>query len=261
MSKRTFLLNRICEHCGTNISDQNKSNFCCKCYPKYGTLGKNNPFFGKKHSKQTIELLKEKCKTASINKWKDETYREHVITHVIGLKRTEKFKHEQSERAKKQMKDPEQRKLRSELMKKSWENENIVYTPKISINSSKQEKEFFELLNKYIEVKQKHVIKYISPVTKRKLHLFPDGYIENLNLVIEFNGSFWHADIRLFPDDILIVHHGISAGDIRKNNELKKELYTSLGYNYIEIWSKDFMENKENCINETLNKINEICLK
>ena len=36
-------------------------------------------------------------------------------------------------------KDIEQRKLRSKSMKESWENGNIVYTPHVSTNSSKQE--------------------------------------------------------------------------------------------------------------------------
>jgi hypothetical protein len=110
-------------------------------------------------------------------------------------------------------------------MKKLWKNGNIVYTRHVSINSSKQEKEFFNILKQYVNVKQKHIIKYINEETKRKRHLFPDGYIEELNLIIEFNGSFWHADKRLYPNEDTIVHHNISAGEIRKGNINKKELY------------------------------------
>ena len=255
MSKRTFNLERKCQHCGKLISDQNKSNFCKYCYPKYGMLGENNPFFGKTHKKETIDAMKEKCKIASENKWKDHIYRNNVLSHVIGLKRSEQFKKEQSERVKKQMEDPNQRQIRSESMKKSWENGNIIYTPKISINSSKQEKEFFKLLQQYVNIKQKYVIKYISKETKRKRHLFPDGFIENLNLVIEFHGSFWHADVRLFPNENDIVHHNIYAKDIRQGNKDKENLYKLLGYNYIEVWSYDFFKNKEQCIQDTLNKI------
>ena len=80
-------------------------------------------------------------------------------------------------------------------------------------------------------------------------------FIEDLNLIIEFHGSFWHADIRLFPNDNDIVHHNISAGDIRKSNEEKKQLYKKLGYNYIEIWSKDFLDDPDNTIKNILEKI------
>lgn len=254
----TYKLERKCKHCGKKIGDKNKSGYCLKCYNKYGMLGENNPFFGKKHKKETIDAMKEKCKIASENKWKDSEYREHVLTSVTGLKRSEQFKKEQSERVKQQMKDPNQRKLRSIAMKKSWENGNIVFTPHISINSSKQEKEFFNILKQYINVKQKHVIKYINNETKRKRHLFPDGYLEDKNLIIEFHGSFWHADKRLYPDEDTIVHHNISAGEIRKNNINRKKLYENLGYNYIEIWSYDFLKDKEKCINETLSTIEKI---
>lgn len=196
-----------------------------------------------------------KCRIASTEKWKDPEYRNNVLSSVIGLKRSEEFKIAQSERAKNQMKDIEQRKLRSKIMKESWENGNIVYTTHVFTNSSKQEKIFFEELNKFINVKQKHVIRYIHEITKRKRHLFPDGFIEDLNLIIEFHGSFWYTDIRLFPNDNDIVHHNISAGDVRKCNEEKKQLYKKLGYNYIEIWSKDFLDDPNNMIKNILEKI------
>ena len=96
---------------------------------------------------------------------------------------------------------------------------------------------------------------YRTEETKRKRHLFPDGYIEELNLIIEFHGSFWHADIRLFPNDDSIVHHNKTAKECRNENKNKEILYKSLGYNYIEIWSYDFLKNKEQCIQDTLNKI------
>lgn len=107
-------------------------------------------------------------------------------------------------------------------------------------------------------IKQHHVIKYISEDTHRKRHLFPDGFIEELNLIIEFHGSFWHADIRLFPNDDIIVHHNKTAKECRNENELKKKLYESLGFNYIEVWSYDFLKDKDECINNTLNMINSL---
>lgn len=250
----TYKLHRKCKHCGKEISDNSKSGYCGKCYPKFGTLGENNPFFGKTHKKETIDVMKEKCKEASTNKWKDPEYREHVLSSVIGLKRSEQFKKEQSERVKQQMKDPKQRELRSKSMKQRWENGFITHTPH-SMNSSKQEKEFFNLLKQYINVEQKHVVKYINEDTHRKRHLFPDGYIKDKNLIIEFQGSFWHADIRLFPTDDLIVHHHKTAKECRDCNINKENLYKSLGYNYIEVWSLDYLNDKEKCIKETLEKI------
>lgn len=251
---KTFKLCKKCKHCGKEIGDRNKSGYCLKCYNKYGMFGENNPFFGKTHKKETIDAMKEKCKIASENKWKDPEYRERVLSSVTGLKRSEEFKIKQSERAKQQMQDPKQRELRSESMKKSWENGNIIHKNH-STNSSKQEKDFFNMLKQYINVEQKYVIKYINENTHRKKHLFPDGYIKDLNLVIEFHGSFWHADIRLFPDDNIIVHHDKTAKYCRDCNINKENLYKKLGYNYIEVWSLDYLNDKEKCIKETLEKI------
>ena len=63
--KQTFFLERTCSHCGKLINDNNKSGFCGKCYVKYGKSGKNNPFYGKKHTKETIENIRNKCAKAS----------------------------------------------------------------------------------------------------------------------------------------------------------------------------------------------------
>ena len=236
----TYKLKRKCKKCGIKISDNNKSGYCKKCYLKFGTLGENNPFYGRKHTEETLSLLKEKCRKASKEKWKDETYRKHVLDSVIGLKRSEKFKKEQSERTKQQMKDPEQRKIRSKSMKKSWDLGLLTSSAVISSSISKQQIEFFKKLKQYIYVKEKHVIKYKNENTGRNRHLFPDGYIEEYNLVIEYNGSFWHADKRQFNEND-VVHHGITAKEIWEKDNKRKELFNKLGYKYIEVWSNAYL--------------------
>ncbi len=253
-----YTLNKHCKHCGKLISDSNKTGYCKICYPKYGMFGENNPFYGKTHKKETIEHMKEKCKIASENLWKNDDYRKRNIEACTGLKRSEEFKELQRKNALQQFKDPKQRELRSKMLTENWQNGTMIYTPKVNTNSSKQEKEFFSLLKEYIpEIKQKYVIKYISKETKRKRHLFPDGFLESKNLVIEFHGSFWHADPRYYNED-QIIHHGITAKEIWENNKNKENLYKTLGYNYLVVWSYDFLENKEKCIKETIKNLNNI---
>lgn len=253
-----YTLNKHCKHCGKLISDSNKSGYCKICYHKYGMFGENNPFYGKTHKKETIEHMKEKCKIASENLWKNDDYRKRNITACTGLKRSEEFKELQRQHALQQFQDNKQRELRSKMLIENWQNGIMIYTSKVNTNSSKQEKEFFTLLKEYIpEIKQKYVIKYISKETKRKRHLFPDGFLESKKLVIEFHGSFWHADPRYYNEN-QIIHHGITAKEIWKSNQNKKELYKSLGYKYIEIWSKDFYSDKEKCIKETIKILNNI---
>ena len=93
------ILNKKCKKCGKEIGDNNKSGYCKSCYHKYGMFGENNPFFGKSHKKETIEHMKEKCKIASENLWKNEDYRKRNIEACTGLKRSEEFKELQRQHA------------------------------------------------------------------------------------------------------------------------------------------------------------------
>lgn len=252
---RIYKLNRTCKLCGKPICDTSKSGYCGSCYMHFGMCGENNPFYGKTHTKETKEVLKEKCKIASTKKWIDPIYRKNVLSAVTGLKRSDEFKKLQKQHAIEQFKDIKQRKIRSENMKNSWQTGKIISTNKQSINSSKQETEFIYLLCNSIYVEQKHVIKYMNEKTKRKKHLFPDGFISELNIVIEFNGSYWHADPRKYPNENEIVHHKKTAKEIRNNDFNKLKIYEKLGYTCITVWSDDFIENKEKCVSETLKQI------
>lgn len=252
---RIYKLNRTCKLCGKQICDTNKSGYCGNCYRHFRMFGKNNPFYGKTHTEETINILKKKCKIASETMWKDADYRNKVLSAVTGLKRTDEFKELQKIHAIEQFKDIKQHEIRSETMKNSWQSGKIISTNKQSINSSKQEVEFIYLLCNSIYVKQKHVIKYINEKTKRKKHLFPDGFIEELNIVIEFNGSYWHADPRKYLDENEIVHHKKTVKEIRNNDNNKLNIYKQLGYTCITVWSDDFVQNKEKCVSETLKQI------
>lgn len=252
MSK-TYLLNRKCSQCGKLIFDQSKTGMCGECYKHFPKTGKMNPFYGKHHSAETINSIKEKTKTASENLWKNENYRNKVLNAVIGLKRSEKFKHEQSERVKKQFNDPYQRKIRSDKMKESWQNGNIVFTPNPSTNRSKQELLFFTKLKEIINnALDKQVIKYVK--NNKNRWLFPDVLIPDKKIIIEFNGSFWHADPRRF-NSTDIVHRNITAAEIWKTDKYKKDLYQQLGYKYLCVWSDDFKKQPDETINNLIKQI------
>lgn len=71
----TYHLNRVCPVCGVRVSDTNKSGYCNRHRDRTGT---NNSFYGKKHSKETIDKLKVSCKKASIKLWQNENYANNV---------------------------------------------------------------------------------------------------------------------------------------------------------------------------------------
>lgn len=244
----TFKLNRHCPVCGKLISDKNKTGFCNKHRDR---TGKNNPFYGKKHSKETLNIIKEKTQKASTELWKNDEYRNRVISAATGLKRSEQFKKEQSERAKQQYDDPKQREIRSEKMKESWKTGKIVKTEHIFSSTSKQETLFFDMLEKYIKVKRKQCVSYTKNNTTK--WLLPDAVIDD-KIVIEYNGSYWHADPKVYKEDD-VVNHNRLAKDIWKADETKRKIYEVCGYTVVYVWSKEFVKRKEEYVKEIYNKI------
>lgn len=82
-------------------------------------------------------------------------------------------------------------------------------------------------------------------VTNNKMY-FLDYVIDNC--IIEYNGSFWHGDSRLFKKDDFIL--GKSVSEIWNYDKLKVENLQKLGYNILVIWSLDVKEDIDREINK-----------
>lgn len=244
-----------CKTCGKELNRHNRSGYCFKHLPR---TGENNPFYGKTHSKETIEKLKVNCAKASKKMWENEEYRNKVINNATGLKRSDEFKNKQRRNALKQFEDPEQRRIRAEKMKESWQNGAITYQVHDSINVSKQEKEFISLLeeNGYKIVNE--TFYYIDKENGKQKYLYPDGIYEEEMVIIEFNGSFWHADPKRGYKEDDIIHHGITAKEIWDRDKEKYDIYTSRGFKVFTIWSDEYIKNKDNCVKKFKKFVNEI---
>ena len=250
---------KYCVVCGCKLNKKNKTGYCLKHIGIYRT-GENNPFYGKKHSDETKEILKIKCSIGSKLKWQDEEYRKKVIENATGLKRSEEFKQKQREHAIEQFKDKGQRECRSKYMTKYWLDGTLTpNTNSIHKNISKQEIEFIDMLSSRLddEILLKETIHYVDENNNHKW-FYPDVIIPKKNIIIEYNGSFWHADPNRYKDSECIIHDGIKASDIWKRDNIKKEYYEKMGYKLITVWGDNFISNKEECINETIDKINKI---
>ena len=84
--------------------------------------------------------------------------------------------------------------------------------------------------------------------------------IPKLNLIIEFNGDYWHANPDSYKASDLIHYRfgNITAEDIWNKDLKKKKLAESKGYNIITIWEKEIknLPSKE-ILNLIQNKIYE----
>lgn len=250
----SYRLNKICPICGKLLMDKNKTGFCNIHFPR---SGKNNPFFGKHHTKETIESNKIKCRQKSKEKWSDPDYRNSVIKGMTGKKRSEEFKETQRQNALKQFQDQHQRDIRSSQMHESWVAGKIVKTKNLSYNKSKQEIRLInELIKKFGEiVVVNENIPYFE--NNKKRFLLPDCIISNV--IIEYNGSYWHADPRRYNGET-IIHHNKTAKQIWGEDDRKRKIYNNLGYTVIYVWSDDFLYNHDNCISQLIDEI-ELCLK
>ena len=85
-----------------------------------------------------------------------------------------------------------------------------------------------------------------------------DYYIQELRICIEFNGTYFHADPRVFLDDDHCnpFIKELTAKEIRENDEKRyKELFEKCGIKTFVIWEFDYNENTfdvENFIKNTL---------
>lgn len=121
---------RTCGKCDKSLSNKNKTGFCVR-HNKNGSM---NPMFGKnvyqswvdKYGKEGAGQRQTEADTkrrdASTRNWEDPEYRQRVKGATTGLKRTCEFRETQRKNAIEQFKDQSQRDLRSEAIKKSYEN-------------------------------------------------------------------------------------------------------------------------------------------
>lgn len=246
-----------CKKCGTLIRKESKTGYCVHC-KGIVTSGINNPFFGRKHSQETINKIKEKNSVASKKLWENPEYREKVISHATGVKRSEEFKEKQRKNTIIQMKDSNQRAVRSIFMKKSWDEGILSYHNTISgRNFSKEELQFGEALRENLgekskELKRGQIILGDTPDSPKKFYL-PD-FVFRDKYIIEYLGDYWHCNPKRFkPTDK--IKYNIVASEQWEKDRRRKEYLESKGYEVLEVWGSDFTKYPDEVIKSIIEKI------
>ena len=78
-------------------------------------------------------------------------------------------------------------------------------------------------------------------------------YISKYNLIIEYNGTYWHCDPRKFSSDYFHKHKNITAKEVWELDRNKLYLTEKHNYNCEVIWEMDYKKDK-NIINKILEK-------
>ena len=56
-------------------------------------------------------------------------------------------------------------------------------------------------------------------------------------------------------EEIEIIHHNITAKEIREKDNQKTKFYEELGYTVIRVWQSEYLNNKQKIIEEIKNRI------
>ena len=82
-----------------------------------------------------------------------------------------------------------------------------------------------------------------------------DMYILELNLLVEFNGTYWHADPRKYIANQTIGQKKIKVHEIWKRDNIKLALAEKHGYIVKVIWQLDWELKGENIVNELIHEV------
>lgn len=81
-----------------------------------------------------------------------------------------------------------------------------------------------------------------------------DIFIQELNLLIEINGDYWHFNPSFYKADHFDKHRNLFARDVWERDKRKIELAVSSGYNITTIWQSDLLQNFEEAIDNAISK-------
>lgn len=146
---------------------------------------------------------------------------------------------------KEKMGEEEYHKRKSERSKEVWKNKTIeektewlqksIHCHFIDDNGLYTSKQELLLREKLIK------LGFEIETQKRIENFYYDILLKGTNIIIEYNGAYWHADPKKYkPDDILFDKK--TAKEIWKKDSLKKEIAIKNGYNIITIWEDEFLE-------------------
>jgi len=245
--KGRYYANRNCPICGdiiTHSTDSNQKNSkyyllrniktsiknntkCHKC-KVISQTGDGNPFAGKKHTKDTLKIISKSRKGKGIGENNSMSKSENRKKVSDGLKKS--------------WSDGKLEHVR-DICKNNMYNKHKSGKLKFSPTSKSQNKIFCLLKKHYKDIK-------INFNIDGKLF---DFYIPNKNLLIEFNGDYWHCNPKIYKSDYINKKKGMTAKELWEYDKQKTILGESKGFIVLTIWEYDY---KERGIDFVINEIN-----
>lgn len=146
-----------------------------------------------------------------------------------------------------------------------WKENRIIFAKAGQSNNSttisKISQELFNILYKKINTKKEEIYFYslnkeYELICDNGSCYFLDFYDKERNIIIEFNGDYWHANPKIYHNKDVIYVHGQekSIRKIHKYEKIRKENICKQLNNpiYIIVWESDYKKDKEGTINNLL---------
>lgn len=116
---------------------------------------------------------------------------------------------------------------------------------------SKPQKELIE----YLKSNTKYTIFYDFPIYNKEDKLYKvDIFVKEINQIIEFNGTYWHADPRFYKEDYFVKKKQKTSKQIWEEDQKRLKDLIEMGYKVKTVWEYDYKINKQNILTELINE-------
>jgi len=203
--------------CRNHFNKLEGTSLCKPCSLKL-QVGEGNPFFGKKHTKESLKKMS-KSKTGQYtgdqNHMKQEKYRQ----------------------------------MSRDIMRSNWDNG--ILDRKVISEQMKQTQRSGKIKSVITSKREKEIVKEIKQLGYNPIHSYRvdskicDVYIPSLNLIIEYFGDYWHCNPKKYESDFFNKKKGKFAWELWDYDKNKIDLIKSYGYNLEVVWEGDLKLNNK----------------
>ncbi len=189
--------------------------------------GKNNPFFNKCHSKESKKQIS-KSRTGK----------------AMGSENS--------------MANPEHRKKAATNLKKAYDSGSLDFLKEIQRQGAIQKQadgrfKIAPISKAEIEIRKILELKFTVEPQFKIGSLRYDLFLKEINLLIEYNGDYWHCNPEVYSANYFHEKKQLTAQQIWDNDKNKRKLAEDNGYKVFTIWEKDFKINRIEILKNILN--------
>ena len=203
--------------CRNHFSKISGSSLCKPCSLKL-QVGEGNPFFGKKHTKESLNKMS-------------------------------KSKKGQNSGNKNHMKQEKYRQMSRDIMRSNWDNG--ILDRKVISEQMKQTQRSGKIKSVIVSKREKEIVKELKSLGYKTIHSYRvdskicDIFIPSLNLIIEYFGDYWHCNPKKYDSDYFNKKKNKFAWELWDYDKKKIDLIKSYGYNLEVVWEGDLKLNNK----------------